>query len=176
MSVVFQPWVGKCYKEVNRFGARILVLGESHYGTQEDLSPDFTIGVVEALARRERHPFFTKVSKVLLGLDSSQWISDEDRSEVWDHVAFYNFVQCFVSDQARVRPGQDMWRDSSDAFLQIIEMLKPDLVLVLGKELGENIPNLHSDIEICVIQHPSTGFSYEKWNPLFSDALKRIRS
>ncbi|OOE40875.1 hypothetical protein BZG06_14790 [Salinivibrio kushneri] len=176
MPIVFQPWVGDRYWEANRFGARVLVLGESHYGTEEEVSPNFTKDVVQNLAIDHRHAFFTKISKVLLGLDSNQWLSDEERSEVWQHLAFYNYVQGFVGDTPRVRPNQDMWQDSKEAFLSVIEHLKPDLVLVLGVELGGAIPSLESNIDVCAIQHPSTGFSYAKWNPVVSEALKRVKS
>ncbi|EJL6763076.1 hypothetical protein NMS83_003770 [Vibrio cholerae] len=174
MPILFQPWVGNRYWEANRFGARVLVLGESHYGSGEEANPNFTKDVVQKLAIEQRHAFFTKISKVLLGLDSSHWIADEDRGEVWKHIAFYNYVQCFVSDKARVRPNHDMWQDSKEAFMSVIEYLKPDLVLVLGIQLGDVIPRLESNIEVCVIQHPSTGFSYAKWNPIVSEALRRI--
>jgi hypothetical protein len=50
------------------------------------------------------------------------------------------------------------------------------VILVLGKELGSHIPKLADNIEICCIQHPSTGFVYSKWNPLFSDAIKRAKN
>jgi hypothetical protein len=54
--------------------------------------------------------------------------------------------------------------------------LNPHMILVLGIELGSNIPAIPNGIEICVIQHPSTGFSYKRWNGAFLEALERARS
>ncbi|EPN9988755.1 hypothetical protein ACT5BG_003405, partial [Vibrio cholerae] len=65
----------------------------------------------------------------------------------------------------------DMWENSKEPFLKVINTLKPQIILVLGKALGANIPELGPEIKVCVIQHPSTGFSYEKWNPIFAEAL-----
>lgn len=36
-SVKFQPWVGDHYHS-SRYGVRVMVLGESHYGEPEDYS------------------------------------------------------------------------------------------------------------------------------------------
>jgi hypothetical protein len=171
MDMIFQPWVGEHYYTDNRFGHRILILGESHYGDDSEATSDFTSRVVQDLAKDQRSSFFTKVSKVLLGLNSSDWLDDKERGDVWDHVAFYNFIQGFVSTEARVRPTDDMWENSKEPFLKVINTLKPQIILVLGKALGANIPELGPEIKVCVIQHPSTGFSYEKWNPIFEEAL-----
>jgi hypothetical protein len=173
MPVVFQPWVGNLYRASNRFGVRVLVLGESHYGDESETRPTVTTEVVRWLAQDERHAFFTKVSKVLLGLDGDTWLNDEARGEVWEHVAFYNYIQGFVSTDPRVRPTTEMWENSREPFLQVVRELNPQLILVLGIELGRNISAVNGDIEVCVIQHPSTGFSYEKWNGKFYEALER---
>lgn len=176
MPVIFQPWIGDFYRTKNRFGVRVLVLGESHYGDEADTRPTVTTEVVRWLAQDERHAFFTKVSKVLLGLDENTSLSNEARGEVWEHIAFYNYIQGFVSTDPRVRPTADMWERAKEPFLQIVRDLNPHMILVLGIELGSNIPAIPNGIEICVIQHPSTGFSYKRWNGAFLEALERARS
>ncbi len=176
MSVIFQPWIGNLYRANNRFGVQVLVLGESHYGDEAETRPTVTTEVVRWLAQDERHAFFTKVSKVLLGLDEKIWLNNEARGEVWEHVAFYNYIQGFVSTDPRVRPTTNMWENAREPFLQIVRDLNPQLMLVLGIELGRNLPAVPSSIEVCVIQHPSTGFSYEKWNRMFLEALERARA
>ena len=90
--VVFDPWVGSKYKSDNRFGVRVLVLGESHYGITP--TSDFTIGVIERELDKNtgKHRFFTKISKVLLNVGTEKGISKEERAEPWDHIAFYNYI------------------------------------------------------------------------------------
>jgi hypothetical protein len=123
MPVIFQPWIGNFYRTKNRFGVRVLVLGESHYGDEADTRPTVTTEVVRWLAQDERHAFFTKVSKVLLGLDENTSLSNEARGEVWEHIAFYNYIQGFVSTDPRVRPTADMWERAKEPFLQIVRDL-----------------------------------------------------
>jgi len=81
-KIVFEPWVGRNYKN-SRFGVPVLVLGESHYGDESETRPTVTIDVVHRLAQTKRHPFFTKVSKILLGIDQNGWIDDRTRGEIW---------------------------------------------------------------------------------------------
>jgi hypothetical protein len=175
-NIVFEPWIGSRYKHNNRFGVRILVLGESHYGEETETRPTATTDVVRRYAQRERYPFFTKVSKVLLGLDSETWLDNRARGDVWEDIAFYNYIQGFVSEDSRVRPSAEMWSAAKAPFLQMLKDLDPNVVLVLGKELGAHLPPIPERIEVCCIQHPSTGFSYAKWNPLFSEAVRRARA
>jgi uracil-DNA glycosylase len=66
-----------------------------------------------------------------------------------------------------------MWSAAQQPFLKLINNLKPKVILVLGKELAAHLPPLLAGIEICHIQHPSTGFVYGRWNPLFAEAVKR---
>lgn len=173
-GVVFEPWIGSKYFNSNRFGVRVLILGESHYAP-DNASPTFTSQIVRDEAQDGRHSFFTKVSKVLLGLGNG-WIDDETRSEVWEHVAFYNYIQGLVGKGSRIRPSQEMWANSRRPFLYVLNELKPDVLLVLGKQLANNLPGTPDSIEVCQIQHPSTGFVYSKWNPLFVDAVRRAKN
>lgn len=131
MDIIFQPWIGSRYYADNRFGQRVLVLGESHYGDDSEISSDFTSRVVQDLAKNQRSSFFTKVSKVLLGLNSDHWLDDKERGDVWEHVAFYNFIQGFVSTEARVRPSDEMWENSKEPFLELINTLKPQIILAM---------------------------------------------
>jgi len=170
-SVTFKPWIGSKYATNNMFGKRVLVLGESHYGAPEDRVPEMTVNAVRRWAQEERAAFFTKTAKLLLGLDSNTWLSDEQRAEVWEHVAFYNFVQQCPGEYSRIRPTLDMWQAGRQPFLEVVRALKPDVILVLGKQLSSWLPQLPNHIRMCNVQHPSTGFDYNLWNPRFAEAL-----
>jgi hypothetical protein len=175
-GVVFEPWKGSKYGADNRFGIPVLVLGESHYGDESKGRSTVTTEVVRRLAQENRHAFFTKISKVLLGLDGKTWIDNEARGDVWEHIAFYNYIQCFVSTDPRVRPSPEMWAAARAPFLHVLNELDPKVVLVLGKELAGHLPVLPDGIEVCRIQHPSTGFDYRKWNPIFHEAIERAKA
>jgi hypothetical protein len=174
-NIVFEPWIGEKYWASNSFGLRVLVLGESHYDRDQVPCSTYTTEVVERNVKHGRAAFFTKISKVLLNLDE-QMPSDEERSAIWDEIAFYNYIQEFVSEGTRVRPSHEMWGHGDKAFFEILEHLKPQVLLVLGIELGWHLPAIPASIAVCNIQHPSTGFSYKKWNPLFAEALANARN
>lgn len=151
-GVTFHPWVGKLYGRHSRFGASLLVLGESHYGGTQDNRPDFTRIVVKRWGQEERNKFFTIIAKVLLGNPS--WLSNEDRAEVWEHVSFYNLIQ-EILDGPRIRPTFRQWVQAQAPFNVVTETLKPDLILVLGLDLGEHLLCPPVSAELCVIRHPS---------------------
>jgi hypothetical protein len=174
-SIVFCPWVGSKYWDENRFGVRILVLGESHYGLEKDKCSTTTTNVVRQLAQNQRDSFFTKVSKVLLGLDETTYLDDQRRGEIWEHVAFYNFIQTFVANQARIPPTAEMWEAAQEPFLEVLTKLAPDMVLVLGKELSKKLPTIPKSIKVCKINHPSSAFSYRQWNNQFSAAVQQTK-
>ena len=173
-DVVFKPYQGSKYTQNNRFGLRVLVLGESHNHDGVE-SSDFTTGVVKWFTQNKRDAFFTKIAKVLLGIETNGWLSDTELVEIWDQVAFYNYIQCFVKT-ARIRPTDEMWRAAQEPFLSVLDELKPDVVLVLGfdllNHLGQPLPE---GPEFCGIKHPSTGFSYREWTPKFVDALNKAK-
>jgi uracil-DNA glycosylase len=114
-------------------------------------------------------PFFAKTVKVLLQMDAAVWLTAEDRAETWEHVAFYNYVQEIVGDGPGQRPTHEMWLAAERPFLEVVEALRPQVVLALGRELQRRMPALPADVTVCHIQHPSTAFSYAKWNPRFAE-------
>ena len=110
-EVTFHPWVGSHYEDSdNHFGFRLLVLGESHYNdamNENDQDPEwleysnshggksaFTQFVVHKWGQNQRASFFTIIAKVLRG--TAEWIDDDTRSEIWEHVTFYNYVSSYV--------------------------------------------------------------------------------
>ena len=81
-GVTFLPWIGANFGRESRFGARLLVLGESHYDNDPEYSDcGLTQEVVRDWAQNKRARFFTIIAKVLRG--SEDWIDDEARSEIW---------------------------------------------------------------------------------------------
>lgn len=175
MDAVFKPWIGSKYLE-NQFGVRILILGESHYGDNDDKYDEYTIDVIKLWGKERRLAFFSKITKSVLNYDSSDYLSDAERSEFWEHVAFYNYVQAIVGAGARIRPTDEMWKKSESALYDVIKQLKPQLVIVLGIELQNNLPPLPENLSICCLAHPSSGrFSYSENNKLVQNAIQAIQ-
>ncbi|WP_223669710.1 hypothetical protein [Kangiella shandongensis] len=117
-----------------------------------------------------KHSFFTILAKSL-SLDSSAVLSSDDKKHFWDKVAFYNFCQEIVAEKARKSPSPQIWKLSTEPFYEVLNELKPDLILVLGKRLSYNLPKIPDNIKYKVINHPSSGFSYARWIPQIKEAL-----
>lgn len=169
--MIFKPWIGQRYENRELFGLRVLLLGESHYGESGEENYNFTIDVVKHWGQERRHSFFTITAKFVLGKGAREWISDEERKHFWEKVAFYNYVQELVGNDSRIRPTEEMWESAKTSFLALCEELKPELVIVLGKELCWNLPEIPSNYTYCCVRHPSSGFSYKKEMPTLLDAI-----
>lgn len=148
-TIAFHPWVGNLYSARNRFNARVLILGEFHHGARQEMHVGTTVQAVEVLAKERRHPYFTTLAKFLLGMERESWISDSDRAEIWDHVAFYNYVQETVGDYRDRRPTPAMWGAAAAPLLELLAQLKPQLLVVVGRELHNHLPPLPRGIEVC---------------------------
>ena len=174
VNVTFDPWVGSQYGSSSRFRARILVLGESHYGHPSELCTAFTSNVVRKWAQARRSAFFTRVAMVLLDLDQTERLEDAERADVWENVAFYNFVQELVGPSPGQRPTPEMWAAGVEPLLGILRELDPDAVLVLGKELNRNLPSAWPQrIPKAHVVHPSARqyFNHDAANATFARLL-----
>ena len=171
----FKPWIGERYEKRELFGLRILLLGESHYGEPGEENEDFTIDVVRHWGQQARHSFFTITAKFLLRKGAGEWLSDDDRSDFWEKVAFYNYIQELVGSDSRIRPTSKMWQNARSSFLSLCDELKPELIVVLGKELCWNLREIPGEYPYCCVRHPSSGFSYEKEMPILLEAIAKAQ-
>ena len=185
MSVAFKPWIGSLYDAEGLGGVRLLLLGESQYpGPNTRVSPDGIPSLEDSSATREnveelaitgRNSFFTKVTKLVLGLGAGQWISDEGKADVWQRVAFYNFVQQWLSG-SRCRPTEEMWVAARGPLLEVMDMCRPHLVVVLGLELANHLPDFPKGVARLAIKHPSSrGFQYHPWSTQVAAAIDGAR-
>ncbi len=160
----FMPWVGSRYHE-GLFGTKVLILGESQYGSRDE-TLQFTSYIIEKYGKNKRSRFFT-VTQRLVTLDKKRgYIPAAQRRAFWEKVAFYNYVQEFVGTKARMRPTRAHWLAAQQPFLETVEELKPDVIVVLGKETKRNLPKPLPSGRYAYVSHPSgRGFSYKKWQP-----------
>lgn len=186
------PWVGQNY-ELGDYsnGKRVLVLGESHYcSSLDDFVPEITINVIKDLLdpNSEHEAYkntYTKFAKAYSGIFGK--LEDSDKVRIWHSLAFYNYVQ-FPITGPRTAPTEQEFRDSEDAFWDVLEYLQPDLIIVWGQRLYKHLPNCGRQgqdvpagdgksietweytllnghtIRVLPINHPSSGFNPEKWH------------
>ena len=192
--VRFLPWIGKTYG--NRQRGRLLLLGESHYRKDKSSPREFTSEVIRDYLNGDRYPFFTKVAR-LLTADPIV-----GRSGFWNTVAFYNYIPEIVGDRPRIRPSDAMWEIAKKPFEEVIDVLAPNHIVVVGKTLWDNMSSIgHAGCDLLEGEsrretwefvtpagtsvpatwtyHPAyTGFSAEAesiWVRLFLESLSSLR-
>ena len=166
--VKFKPWVGENYETGIHQGKKLMILGESHYcaNPETEAIEDITIKIIEDLL----DPFseyegykntYTNFAKAVVG---EKQFSDETKKEFWQHVIFYNYVQTAISG-ARVSPTTEQFRNSEQAFFEIISQYQPDLIIVWGKRLYNNLPQQGTQLpDLQISQGIYAGESSEVWS------------
>lgn len=201
-DVFFKPWVGKDYLSGGLFGKRIMVLGDSHYcGTPcgkcgENPNPKcnrFTEDVIKAYldpsAEREGWmSTYLKFERSLVGHETTP----EESSGIWNSLLFYNYLQVALSGP-RQAGTSEQYKAASEAFFSVMEQYQPDLLVVWGVRLWDNLPstNWSDGPEISVdgysvsngfyhlpsgktvralcVYHPSTGYSWDYWHKVIKN-------
>jgi hypothetical protein len=176
-AVYFTPFVGDDY-ELGLDGARVLLLGESHYGgvsrkpgdgpdcTQYNFG-DYTSDDCDIDVPPQ---FFRKLPRILARDEN---VTQLESAAAWRRIAYANFVQEFVGGHARMRPNHDQWKRGQAALTEFAEKLRPDVVLVLGAQLWNHItegrPSKEANIiaercdrEVWLIPHDH-GFARASW-------------
>lgn len=196
-NVRIKPWIGDMYDTGGIFKERILVVGESHYCEDCEKLQDidlanFTQNVVQKVVDGKTASWtgtFRKFGKSLVGNDST---SD---AEIWQSVAFYNYLQTPVSGPRMSGTPED-YDKAEPAFFEVIEALRPRVIIVWGvTRMWDNMPSkgweMGEEIKIdgynvkngsytladghrvhtIWVYHPSSGYSWEWWNKVIKKAL-----
>lgn len=123
-------------------------------------------------------------------------ISVDDREYVWNQVAFYNFIQ-FNLEAPGVKETDEQFNDSIPAFKEVLEELKPDVIIVWGYGLFDRLYGLGEtdgeemsltngdkvytrwfftggeDKALMIRQHhPSRSYSWGEWGKVYQDLFK----
>lgn len=201
-NVFFTPRIGKNYTRGGIFGKKILALGESHYcdtgcvdcgesGTHPECL-GFTQKVVDwcldpLTAREGWMNTYLKFERSLVGKDTTPTVS----RKIWDSIAFYNFLQVAMGG-AREAGTSQQYKDAADPFFEVLDDLKPDLLVVWGVRLWNKLPDKNwtdgtqisvegynvkngfyslssgKTIKVICVYHPSTGYDWSFWHKVIS--------
>ncbi len=199
MEYYFSPYVGKTYYAAS---TKILVLGDSHYCEEECAMREHCgirgMNLLEmGECRNKTHEIMNKYlsgehskshstfDKILSG---NRNIEPYQRLELWDSLAFYNFVQTAAHSKADGKYKSDDYKQSVKYVWSAIEELQPDLVIVWGDKAYDALPpdgwseikryesgyytleNGHI-VKVVKIHHPSRGVSIEKNHQRIVDIL-----
>jgi len=173
-NVFFEPRVGANYESKGLNGQKLLVLGESHYckkgctdcgNSTHTECRNFTKDVfAEYLDYKNGNGEFdywmktyTKFSNILF----EKKLDIDELEEFWDSVIFYNYVQS-ATEEMRVSPSEEQFERSLDAFIEVLEEYKPDLIIVWGARLWEMLPDIGRKGEENVLDNGNGQFYYFK--------------
>ena len=198
-KMFFIPWVGKNYETGGIFGKRVMVLGDSHYRENKwEASSNNTKEVIETFLNSERDfdkymNTFTKFERAVFNSELNQ----TEKEEFWHSILFYNYLQ-----EPLTEPGANfdygLYEKYFEPFMAVLETHQPDVIIAWGQRLFtampggngkdgiplsiDNIPykkcwiytlkNGHQ-VKMFAINHPSRGFSREKWHKIIKAALEQ---
>ncbi|WOD17012.1 hypothetical protein [Paraburkholderia kirstenboschensis] len=179
-NVIFMPWIGSKYETEGFRGLRVLIVAESHYGSKRSERPTATPELVKALgqrlkhpdatARLRKHPHFARIVTAVSDAACASRFTTQERADFWERVCYYNFLQDFMP-AARVAPPAESWDVGKAAFLDVLGTLQPDVVIAFSKRLSPILKPLCGSVPLASVHHPSTGFSYARWNPVIANAF-----
>ena len=182
------PWIGKDYGKGIK-GKRVMALGESHYCADPvEFTENITRDVIRDLFDPESwHEAYKNTYAKFINALAGEQLDTDGKREWWNRIVFYNYVQTPMTG-ARVSPTAEDFKNSEDAFFEVLEQQRPTHIIVWGKRLYENMPdcgkelpavNMNdgsevrrweyllrdgSPVKLLEIRHPSTGFSTDYWN------------
>jgi len=200
--IKFYPYIGDQYTNSS---PRILILGESHYfsedkkGNEEEINKwnnckDTTREWIEELLKGDGYKPYKNTIRMLTNTDNNnEWIIDR--------LAFYNYFQKHVGfghrDKSILKNNfQEFSEQAQEAYFKIIEILHPDLIIAWGvRDLYNYIPKndrifdnkededkklyrykKYMDTYIWHMRHPSwMFFSLSKTIDEFSEVCKRLK-
>lgn len=204
-SVFFKPWVGKEYHSGGMFTKKILILGEAHLcggceecGRIENAGEcaDFTSrNCIEILLNGETTSWTGTFRKFERSLVNHETDLEESR-RIWNSVAFYNYIQKSM-DTSRKSPEWVDFRNSEEAFFEVLNELQPDLLIVWGVTRmydmlpggdawregeplvvdGYSVKNGYyvlvngKYVRVLWVYHPSAGYSWDWWNKVIKTEL-----
>ena len=188
--VNFYPWRGARY-DTGINNKRILILGESHYCDDSDKSQksrhrcpkEFDNYCMSCYMDRECHEKTIdtivehlssenyRTHKTFESLVNGHSLSEKERFEFWHHLAFYEYIQ-YAQPKPKMPLKQGDPTQNRNAFLEVLDLLKPDKIIIWGKRFYHLLLNefggeiiVHptyprawnwkiNNIDILIVDHP----------------------
>lgn len=187
------PWVGQSYFKKSQ---KILILGESHYNwgennaTQKLNNETFTRYVVsdQGLSHinktENNRRIFRNIERTIFG---EGHVGTNKRELLWSNVVFMNLVQVAMNT-LEVRPSAFDYSSGWSSCLELVRLIKPTVILVLGTENPKikEFQNICKEevkweckvgrfwkkssylskfnCDVVFIRHPSSFYSWSKWH------------
>ena len=209
----FAEWNAVCFPLVREyesyqveFGKRIMILGESHYCDESCADcgdcllhrecMNFTQQVLDDYLNenKERQNWmrtFLKFERSLVGEETKQAM----RLKIWNSVVFFNYLQVAMGGP-REAGTAEQYHQAGKAFFEVIEKYQPEYIIVWGKRLWNNLPNVGwqdgddivvdgypvatgayllsngKQVKVMAVNHPSVGYSWDYWHKVIQRFLR----
>lgn len=133
---------------------------------------------------------FLKFERSLVGHETDY----NESLRIWNSVLFYNYLQVLLSGPREA--GTDrQYADSADAFYEVLNRYRPEIIIVWGKRVWQHLPwtgwsegdawcvdgyevdngwyTLRDDskVRVVCVYHPSVGYSWDYWYKVISKVL-----
>lgn len=154
------PWIGEnyiqgiFYDSKNKFqiggkdnpGKKLLIVNERLY-TENDTQNKSEIEYTQTTEVIKDHLDFNKkevsnglktIEKFILGKKYQK----NESLDLWNHIAYYTFIQeptHFDSEGLMLFTTKKEYADAQQAFVEVLEELSPDRVIILGRDLYSHI-------------------------------------
>jgi preprotein translocase subunit Sss1 len=134
----FEPRFGKNFQKT-----RLLVMSESAYDWKDGdmvVTPSRTHpqdSVDLWIKNFGKQKYFTAMGRVLTANNNPE---EKELIKAWDSCAYTIFVQGSVGLGARKRPTQKQFREAEEHFLDMIERLRPEKIVVTGLTMWKCMP------------------------------------
>lgn len=190
---MIDPWVGSRWGDNRNIysGKKLLIVGESAHSAENPVGSSpaslLTDTVETFISSRPNWRFHRILTTLLAGRSSWREVSEDDCINVWQSVAFRNFVPVVAANYARDPIPADYVRLGGEAHRLFVANYQPQAVLVCGfnawgwfnQQLNPTVAKpwetermtVIEGIPCACIKHPSTGFTYNKWAPALSYLL-----
>lgn len=167
-NINFKPWIGENYQSKGFRGKKILVLGESHYcdtplieggkcyplcNKQKMISScnDFTKDVInDVIYKYDGKKRYMQTFVCFERAVSGKELNQKEREDFWKSVIFYNYIQYALSGPG-IAPKAKYWKESEDAFKEVLEEYLPDYIIVWGNRLYNGLPDWNGEASILEI-------------------------
>ena len=159
-------WVGERYDE-----HRILVLGESWYGTEDEFPGDLITdaGWIAAYLRAEvRDTLYTRIANA----------AGKSRGEFWQRVAFTNYVRAAVGPTRQQKAASAHFKEAVPRLRCLLDELKPRGVFLLGTGQAEYSGPVIGEAAIpwVAVRHPtgSRGVTHAEVRAGWDDLMTKL--
>ena len=155
-------WIGSAYQATK---PKILILGESDYGD----TPPLKEYIPQWLDKKHRDHSFARISNT--------FGNSAPRSEFWSQIAFYNYVPGMVGETRNDRPTRKAYELAQPVLAEVLNLLNPDGVLILGieqSEYSEPVVQNHG-VTYGVSPHPaSRGLKNDRLTAAWSEFMHAL--